>query len=77
MFSLSYAESIATRNTVIASIKDMVADTQKAKPAITININGDDGETKYYTTGDRIEGEVSIVAPTDTRFDEIYISFEG
>jgi hypothetical protein len=75
----AYAESVATRNTVMTSIREMAAEAHKSKPSITISINGESEGVpqKFYTTSDRIEGEVSIVAPADTRFDEVSITFEG
>lgn len=74
----SYAESIATRNTVLSSLREAAAEMNKNKPAITFTINGESEDPNYvYTTSDRIEGEVSITAPVDTRFDEIVITFEG
>jgi len=52
------------------------------KPLVTITLKGEnpaDGATLpgAYSTRDAIEGEVTIVAPHDVRFDDIYISFEG
>jgi len=75
----NYAESIASRNTYMTSIRESIAEAQKSKPAVTISINGDtEGKShKFYTTGDRLDGNVKVVAPADTRFDEIYITFEG
>ncbi|KAI9779053.1 MAG: hypothetical protein M1839_007719 [Geoglossum umbratile] len=71
-----YAESIASRNTVATHLRAL---SQIGKPAIEIALN-DDGQGAYnrtYSTSDRIEGEVSITAPSDTRFDEVSITFEG
>jgi hypothetical protein len=75
----NYAESIASRNTYMTSIRETMAEAQKSKPAVTVNIDGDaEGKAhRFYTNGDRLEGDVKIVAPADTRFDEIYITFEG
>jgi hypothetical protein len=74
----SYTASIATHSSVVASIRQTIAEVQGSKPSITIKINGEpESSKKIYTTGERIEGEVQIVAPTDTRFDEISIAFEG
>lgn len=54
---------------------------QASKPQITVTLkgeeNGADVNATYFTTRDTIKGEVSFVAPSDTRFDEIYIGFEG
>jgi len=71
-----YAESIASRNTVATHLKAL---SQIGKPAIGIALN-DDGQGAYsrsYSTLDKIEGEVSITAPHDARFDEVFITFEG
>lgn len=79
----NYAETIASGNTVMASILETLAETKNSKPAVTINLNTESdvvNSTKsrvFYTTGDRLEGKVCIVAPSDVRFDEIIISFEG
>lgn len=76
----NYAESLASRNTYMTSIRETIADSQRTKPLITISINGVpevSKSQKVYTTSDRIEGQVSIVAPADTRFDDICITFEG
>lgn len=75
----NYAESIASRNTYMTSIRETMAEAQRSKPAVTISMDGDaDGKShRFYTNRDRLEGDVKIVAPADTRFDEIYITFEG
>lgn len=74
----SYAESIATRNTVLSSLREATGEMNKNRPAITFTINGESENPDHvYTTSDRIEGEVSITAPADIRFDEIVITFEG
>ncbi|KAF8243772.1 hypothetical protein K440DRAFT_636782 [Wilcoxina mikolae CBS 423.85] len=73
----AYAESVATRNTVLTSLREMAAEAHKSKPLVTISINGESSDQKFYTTSDRIDGEVTIVAPADTRFDEVCITFEG
>ncbi|KAI5785918.1 hypothetical protein EDC01DRAFT_194715 [Geopyxis carbonaria] len=73
-----YAESVATRNTVMSSIRQTI-EASYSKPTVSIKIHDEpeNGGPKYYTTGDRIEGEVSIVASSDVRFDEVSIAFEG
>jgi len=59
----------------------MIQSVQATKPQITVSLKGEekgaDVSAKYFTTRDTIEGEVSFVTPSDTRFDEIYIGFEG
>lgn len=73
----SYAESVATRNTVMSSTRQTI-EASYSKPTISIKIdNMPNADTYYYTTRDTIQGEVSIVASVDTRFDEISITFEG
>jgi hypothetical protein len=71
-----YAETIATRNTVASHIRAL---SQVGKPAIDIALSDDEqgAYVRSYSTFDKIEGEVSITAPHDTRFDEIFITFEG
>ena len=51
----------------------------KSKPVISIKLH-DDQQYAFvpsYTSLDEIRGVVSITAPCDTRFDEVYITFEG
>lgn len=59
----------------------MMQSVQASKPQITITLKGEENatseHTKYFTTRDTIEGEVSFVTNSDTRFDDIYIGFEG
>ncbi len=52
---------------------------QKPKPIIEIILK-DQQQDQFcpsYTSLDEIKGEVSITAPYDTSFDEVYITFEG
>ncbi|KAI4134067.1 MAG: hypothetical protein LQ347_001836 [Umbilicaria vellea] len=53
--------------------------TQRTKPVINIILKDEDknAQALSYTTLDKIEGEVSITAPSDTSFDSIEISFTG
>ena len=53
--------------------------TQRTKPAIDIVFRDEEQKTPVYsyTTLDKIEGEVSVTAPSDMRFDNIQITFEG
>jgi hypothetical protein len=76
----NYTESLASRSTYMTSIRETIAEAQRTQPSITISINGEADGTKshkIYTTLDRIEGQVSLVAPVDTRFDDVSITFEG
>ena len=60
----------------LARMKDLVV---PPKPVIEVTLT-DDQKDKFapqYTSLDEIKGEVSITAPCDTSFDDIYISFEG
>ncbi|KAF9886853.1 hypothetical protein FE257_010976 [Aspergillus nanangensis] len=50
----------------------------RSRPKVTIELAGQkDGLVNSYTTGDCIEGSVTVTAEHDTRFDEIEITFEG
>ncbi|KAF8417010.1 hypothetical protein BGX38DRAFT_1109522 [Terfezia claveryi] len=73
-----YADSVMTRHTMVST---MMQSVQATKPQISVTLKGEekgaDISVKCFTTGDKIEGEVSFVTPSDTRFDEIYIGFEG
>lgn len=53
--------------------------TQRTKPVIEISLKDEDKNVPApaYTTLDQIEGEASITAPSDTRFDTIEITFTG
>lgn len=57
----------------------MKSPTSRNKPAITIALHGDQQDVfvPSYTTLDKVQGEVTIVAPYDTTFDQIYITLEG
>ena len=64
------------RRSSLARMKDLVL---PPKPVIEVTLI-DDQKDKFapqYTSLDVIKGEVSITAPCDTSFDDIYISFEG
>lgn len=69
-------ESLGRRNTVRTQMKAL-APKSKLAVDITLNDHQHDAFVSSYTTLDRIEGEVSITAPSDTRFDDILITFEG
>ncbi|KAL1877823.1 hypothetical protein Plec18167_004792 [Paecilomyces lecythidis] len=52
--------------------------TKRSRPKIEIDlVDQRDGFVASYTTGDKIEGEVTIIADHDTQFDDIDITFEG
>ncbi|KAI9734255.1 MAG: hypothetical protein M1834_002359 [Cirrosporium novae-zelandiae] len=52
--------------------------SQKSKPVIDILLkNNRDTYVSSYTTLEKIEGEVSIMVPLDTKIDNIEITFEG
>lgn len=51
---------------------------RRAAPQVEINFAGQrPGLVNSYTTGDKIEGTVTISVERDTRFDEIEIIFQG
>jgi hypothetical protein len=76
----NYAESRATRNTMVSAFRENVG-LPGLSPSVSIQISGEEtpgpGMRKIYTPGDKIEGEVSIIAPVDIRFDDICITFQG
>ncbi|KAK8187488.1 uncharacterized protein BKA78DRAFT_298481 [Phyllosticta capitalensis] len=50
----------------------------QGKPAVTISLDGEHGSyMTSYSNLDKLEGQVSITAPSDTRFDELDISLLG
>ncbi|OMP82372.1 hypothetical protein BK809_0006682 [Diplodia seriata] len=53
----------------------------QGKPVIDISLRGESGPHGSYITSfstmDKLEGEVSVTAPHDTRFDDIEIAFVG
>lgn len=53
--------------------------TQRPKPVVDIVLKEEEqnAPTPFYTTLDKIEGEVSITAPSDMKFDTIEINFTG
>ena len=67
-----YSEALAMRTAPIAGL------VPRPKIAVEISLNDQqDAYVSSYTTLDKIEGEVSITAPCDTRFDDVFITFEG
>ncbi len=72
-------ESVASGSSVASQI---LAATQSGKPKIHISLNDDQrgtysGYVKSYTTLDRLDGQVLVTVPQDTRFDSLAITFEG
>ena len=67
---------LASRNSSLSKMKDLVI-TPKAAVEIRLTDEQKDDFVPRYTSLDEIKGEVSITAPCDTSFDDIYITFEG
>ncbi|KAJ9293556.1 hypothetical protein DTO271G3_7635 [Paecilomyces variotii] len=52
--------------------------TKRSRPKVEVDlVDQKDGFVASYTTGDKIEGEVTVTAEHDIQFDEINITFEG
>lgn len=52
--------------------------TRRSQPKIEINLQGQTpGLVNSYTTGDQIEGTVTITVDHETRFDEVEIVLQG
>lgn len=52
--------------------------TRRSQPKIEIDLVGQKpGLVNSYTTGDHIEGTVSVTVEHETRFDEIEIALQG
>jgi hypothetical protein len=52
--------------------------TRRSQPKIEIDLVGQTpGLVSSYTTGDHIEGTVTITVEHETRFDEVEIAFQG
>lgn len=60
-------------------LSTMKSPTSHNKPAITIALHDDQRDVfvPSYTTLDKVQGDVTIMAPYDTAFDQIYITLEG
>ncbi|TGZ83525.1 hypothetical protein EX30DRAFT_84087 [Ascodesmis nigricans] len=69
----TYAESIATSQSKAPTIRQSLK-ASYARPELSIRLKGD---SKNFTTGDAIEGEVIFTTQADIRFDNISITFEG
>ncbi|KAL4892732.1 hypothetical protein BDV59DRAFT_39665 [Aspergillus ambiguus] len=67
------ADSIVTGDS--SSLEPFIS---RARPKINVELDGQkNGLVNSYTTGDYIQGTVSITTEQDVRFDEIEITFEG
>lgn len=66
---LGYAESMARQ----------FQNRRGGRASVAVAISLDDGAQplRFYTTHDRIEGQVSFTAAADTSFDRLSIVFEG
>lgn len=75
---LSYAESIASRETRASTMRTALA-SPYSRPSLTIKLkdNGNGSVPTTFVTGDCIEGEVTISTQADIRFDDVCITFEG
>jgi hypothetical protein len=66
------------RNQVGSKVRNI---THYGQPTIEINVNGTDGPRNTwvtsYSTMDTLEGNVTITAQYDTRFEDIDIAFVG
>jgi hypothetical protein len=52
--------------------------TRRSQPKIQINLLGQTpGLVNSYTTGDQIEGTVTVTVEHETRFDEVEIVLQG
>ena len=78
---IGYAESVASRNTVLSGLREMAAGAHRrggrASVAVAISLGDRSQPPRFYTTHDRIEGHVSFTALADTHFDRLSIVFEG
>lgn len=68
---MSPTPTLADAMNVPARLRNLV---QAPRPVITFTLTT---KKNYYTTLDRIEGIVTIVAPVDTNFDSVEIEFIG
>ncbi|KAB2580899.1 Bul1 [Lasiodiplodia theobromae] len=73
----SYTPSI-TNSAISIKMRNFA---MQGKPVVNISLNGESGPHGSYVTSfstmDKLEGEVSVTAPHDTRFDDIEIAFVG
>jgi hypothetical protein len=70
--------SIMATSIINRSASTLESLTKRGRLKIGIDLLGQDtGFVASYTTRDRIEGEVTVEAEYDTRFDSVEITFEG
>ncbi|CAI7661507.1 hypothetical protein PCG10_004702 [Penicillium crustosum] len=70
---------MSTATSIISSGSDRLdAWTRRSQPKIEINITGQKpGHVNSYTTGESIDGSITVTVEHDTRFEEVEIVFEG
>lgn len=69
---------MSTTSTLSSSSQRLEAWTRRSQPKIEIDLTGQEpGHVNCYTTGENIDGIVTITVEHETRFDEVEIVFEG
>ncbi|CAI7629339.1 unnamed protein product [Penicillium palitans] len=70
---------MSTATSIISSGSDRLdAWTRRSQPKIEINLAGQKtGHVNSYTTGESIDGSITVTVEHDTRFEEVEIVFEG
>jgi hypothetical protein len=70
---------MSTATSIISSGSDKLdAWTRRSQPKIEIHLAGQKpGHVNSYTTGESIDGSITVTVDHETRFDEIEIAFEG
>ncbi|KGO74265.1 Arrestin-like, N-terminal [Penicillium italicum] len=70
---------MSTATSIVSSGSDRLdAWTRRNQPKIEIHVDGQKpGLVNSYTTGESIDGSVTVTVDHETRFDEIKIEFEG
>lgn len=70
---------MSTATSIISSGSDKLdAWTRRSQPKIEIRLAGQTpGHVNSYTTGESIDGSITVTVDHETRFDEIEIAFEG
>ncbi|KOS41077.1 hypothetical protein ACN38_g8057 [Penicillium nordicum] len=70
---------MSTATSIISSGSDRLdAWTRRSQPKIEINIAGQKpGHVNSYTTGESIDGSITVTVEHETRFEEVEIVFEG
>ncbi|KAJ6189849.1 hypothetical protein N7519_004757 [Penicillium mononematosum] len=70
---------MSTATSIISSGSDKLdAWTRRSQPKIEIHLAGQTpGHVNSYTTGESIDGSITVTVDHETRFDEIEIAFEG